>query len=145
MLTQGFCTGVRRRALVRSISCLLARSAVMRNGLFHSQLKYNLEKEYIQHNDYFTTFVLNAKKLTSDMDNLNRIKAILAETNHTGKWLAEQLGKDTATVSKWCTNRSQPDIPTLAEIAIILNVDMRELLTKGKHANQEKEDYHGAE
>lgn len=60
---------------------------------------------------------------------LNRIKAVLAETGHTGKWLAEQLGKDPATVSKWCTNTSQPDLHTLQKIADILHVDNRMLLT----------------
>lgn len=60
---------------------------------------------------------------------LNRIKAVLAETGHTGKWLAEQLGKDPATVSKWCTNTSQPDLYTLQKIADILHIDNRMLLT----------------
>lgn len=59
---------------------------------------------------------------------LNRIKAVLAETGHTGKWLAEQLGKDPVTVSKWCTNTSQPDLYTLQKISIILKVDARALL-----------------
>lgn len=59
---------------------------------------------------------------------LNRIKAVLAETGHTGKWLAEQLGKDPATVSKWCTNTSQPDLYTLQKIADILRIDNRILL-----------------
>ncbi len=62
------------------------------------------------------------------MKNLNRIKAVLAETNHTNKWLAEQLGKDPVTVSKWCTNTSQPDISTLSNIAEALQVDIRLLL-----------------
>lgn len=48
---------------------------------------------------------------------LNRIKAVLAETGHTSKWHAEQLGKDPVTVSKLCTNTSQPDLQTLTEIA----------------------------
>lgn len=60
---------------------------------------------------------------------LNRIKAVLAETRHTGKWLAEQLGKDPATVSKWCTNASQPDLYTIAEISRLIGVDSRELIT----------------
>lgn len=60
---------------------------------------------------------------------LNRIKAVLAETGHTGKWLAEQLGKDPATVSKWCTNTSQPDLYTLYSISTILNVEMRDLIS----------------
>lgn len=46
----------------------------------------------------------------TERQKLNRIKAVLAETGHTGKWLAEQLGKDPVTVSKWCTNTSQPDL-----------------------------------
>ncbi|MBD5291169.1 MAG: helix-turn-helix transcriptional regulator [Bacteroides sp.] len=61
---------------------------------------------------------------------LNRIKAVLAETGHTGKWLAEQLGKDPVTVSKWCTNTSQPDLYTLNEISNILSLDMRDLLVR---------------
>lgn len=59
---------------------------------------------------------------------LNRIKAVLAETGHTGKWLAEQLGKDPVTVSKWCTNTSQPDLYTLSRIADLLIVDNKDLI-----------------
>lgn len=59
---------------------------------------------------------------------LNRIKAVLAETEHTGKWLAEQLGKDQVTVSKWCTNTSQPDLYTLVEISDLLKVNVRDLI-----------------
>ncbi|MCI9285291.1 MAG: helix-turn-helix transcriptional regulator [Muribaculaceae bacterium] len=59
---------------------------------------------------------------------LNRIKAVLAETGHTGKWLAEQLDKDPATVSKWCTNASQPDLYTLHRISDLLSIDIRRLL-----------------
>ena len=60
---------------------------------------------------------------------LNRIKAVLAETGHTGKWLAEQLGKDPVTVSKWCTNTSQPDLYTLQDIATLLNISVRILIS----------------
>lgn len=60
---------------------------------------------------------------------LNRIKAVLAETGHTGKWLAEQLGKDPVTISKWCTNTSQPDLYTLQSVAKLLNINVKELLT----------------
>lgn len=63
---------------------------------------------------------------------LNRIKAVLAETGHTGKWLAEQLGKDPVTVSKWCTNTSQPDLYTLKEISDLLNVNNTELIVSSK-------------
>jgi len=59
---------------------------------------------------------------------MNRLKVVLAETKRTNRWLAEQLGKDEATVSKWCTNTSQPDLPTLTKIANILDVDIKDLL-----------------
>ena len=60
--------------------------------------------------------------------NLNRIKIVLVEQKKTAKWLAEQVGKDPATVSKWCTNTSQPSLETLDKIASILQVKMSELV-----------------
>lgn len=63
---------------------------------------------------------------------LNRIKSVLADSGRQGKWLAQQLGKDPTTVSKWCTNTIQPDLKTLAEIAELLNVNIRELLVNTK-------------
>ena len=63
------------------------------------------------------------------MQKTNRIKVVLAEQDRTGKWLAEQLGKSTCTVSKWCSNASQPDLYTLDRIAKLLEVKKRELLT----------------
>lgn len=65
-----------------------------------------------------------------DMENkdLNRLKVVLAEKKRTNKWLAEQLGKDPATVSKWCTNSAQPNLENLMEIAKVLEVDVNELL-----------------
>jgi putative transcriptional regulator len=62
------------------------------------------------------------------MERINRIKVVLAEKQRTNKWLAEQLGKNTTTVSKWCTNSSQPDIQTFAKIAELLGISMEELL-----------------
>lgn len=59
---------------------------------------------------------------------LNRIKAALADKDKTNKWLAEQLGKDPATVSKWCTNASQPSLETLLMIAKLLDVEVNELV-----------------
>ncbi len=59
---------------------------------------------------------------------LNRLKIVLAEQNRTNKWLAEQLGKDPATVSKWVTNASQPCLETLIAIAKILHVEMNDLV-----------------
>ena len=66
------------------------------------------------------------------MANLNRIKVVLVEQQKTGKWLAEQLGKSTCTVSKWCSNTIQPDLATLDKIATLLNVDRRELIAHSK-------------
>ena len=57
-------------------------------------------------------------------ESINRIKVVLADKNKTNKWLAEPLGKDPATVSKWCTNSSQPGVETLIEIARILEVEV---------------------
>lgn len=68
------------------------------------------------------------------MANLNRIKVVLVEQQKTGKWLAEQLGKSTCTVSKWCSNTIQPDIKTLNEIANLLDVDVKNLLVSNKES-----------
>ena len=62
------------------------------------------------------------------MKDLNRLKAVLAEQHKSGKWLAEQLGKSTCTVSKWCSNTVQPDLNTLDRIAKLLGVDVKNLL-----------------
>lgn len=61
-------------------------------------------------------------------EELNRIKVVLVEHKKTNKWLAEQLGKDPATVSKWCTNKVQPSLDTLSDISKLLGVKMKELL-----------------
>ena len=66
------------------------------------------------------------------MANLNRLKVVLVEQQKTGKWLAEQLGKSTCTVSKWCSNTIQPDLATLDKIATLLNVDRQELIVSSK-------------
>lgn len=62
------------------------------------------------------------------MANLNRLKLVLVEKDKTGKWLSEQLGKSTCTVSKWCKNIIQPDLNTLDKIAKLLDVDVKDLL-----------------
>ncbi|MDD6976938.1 MAG: helix-turn-helix transcriptional regulator [Prevotellaceae bacterium] len=62
------------------------------------------------------------------MQNLNRIKVVLVEKGKTGKWLADQLGKSTCTVSKWCQNTIQPDLKTLNVIANLLEADVKDLL-----------------
>lgn len=66
------------------------------------------------------------------MADINRLKVVLAEKKRTNKWLAEQLGKDPATVSKWCTNTSQPDLQTLTKVAFLLGVEVRDLINKNK-------------
>lgn len=62
---------------------------------------------------------------------INRLKIVLAEQNKTGKWLAEQLEKNEATVSRWCSNSSQPSLEMLLKIANVLNIDVRKLINHG--------------
>ncbi|RHK46251.1 helix-turn-helix transcriptional regulator [Leyella stercorea] len=59
---------------------------------------------------------------------INRLKIVLAEKDKSNNWLAEQLGRDKATVSKWCTNTSQPDIETFIKISKLLNVELADLV-----------------
>ena len=59
---------------------------------------------------------------------INRIKSVLADKDKTSKWLAEQLGKDKTTISKWCTNTNQPDVESLIKISKLLNVDLVDLV-----------------
>ena len=68
--------------------------------------------------------------------NLNRIKAVLADAGQTNKWLADQLSKDPVTISKWCTNTTQPDLQTLSRIAEVLGENIRELLVDLKPQRQ---------
>lgn len=74
---------------------------------------------------------MESKKI-NEVRYYNRIKVVLAEQRRTNKWLAEQLGKDPATISKWCTNSSQPGIELLFKIAKVLNVDVKDLLWSTK-------------
>ncbi|MEG1736741.1 MAG: helix-turn-helix transcriptional regulator [Odoribacter sp.] len=66
------------------------------------------------------------------MKQINRLKVVLIEKNRSGKWLAEQLGKDPATISRWCNNHAQPSIETFTRMAEMLDIDVRELLNKSK-------------
>ena len=66
-------------------------------------------------------------------EDINRIKVVLADKKRTNKWLAEQLGKDPGTVSKWCTNTMQPNLETLVKIAKCLEVEPHDLL---RHINE---------
>lgn len=64
------------------------------------------------------------------MEDINRIKVVLVEKKRTNKWLAEQLGVNPSTVSKWCTNSSQPDLNCLLKISDLLGVDIKELIVR---------------
>ena len=64
------------------------------------------------------------------METINRLKAALADAGKTNKWLAEQLGKDPVTVSKWCTNTTQPDLYRLTRISELLKIDIADLLVR---------------
>ena len=65
-------------------------------------------------------------------EDINRLKIVLIEQKRTAKWLAEQIGRDPATVSKWCTNTVQPTLDTLRLVANLLDVDIKELLNSSK-------------
>ena len=71
---------------------------------------------------------------TSNMPkgDINRLKVVLVEQKRTAKWLAEQVGRDPATVSKSCTNLAQPNLQTFRQVAFILDVDIRDLLCPTK-------------
>lgn len=66
------------------------------------------------------------------MKDLNRLKVVLCEKKKTSKWLAEKLDKNPTTISKWCTNTIQPDLPTLNRIAELLDVDIEDLIQSSK-------------
>ena len=79
---------------------------------------------------FWRIYNIFAERNKTNMANkqLNRIKVVLADKQRTNKWLAEQLGKDKTTVSKWCTNSSQPDLESLMKTAKLLGVEVAELL-----------------
>lgn len=67
-----------------------------------------------------------------ELQKINRIKIALVENGKTGKWLAEQVGKNEATVSRWCSNRMQPSLDTLVKISELLNIDVKDLIVSNK-------------
>ncbi len=67
---------------------------------------------------------------------INRIKVALVENGKTGKWLAEQVGKNEATVSRWCSNKMQPSLDMLVRIAELLKIDPRQLIIGGNNGKQ---------
>ena len=77
----------------------------------------------------FGALLLIDEPIAINMDkDINRIKVVLADKKRTNKWLAEQLGKDPATVSKWCTNNCQPTLETMIKIAQLLDVELNDLV-----------------
>ncbi len=71
---------------------------------------------------------MSTTNIATQTERINRLKVVLVEQNRTGKWLAEQLGKNEATVSRWCSNAAQPSLEMLVKIAAILNVEPRQLI-----------------
>ena len=69
-----------------------------------------------------------------ETERINRIKVVLVEQSRTGKWLAEQLQKNEATISRWCSNTSQPSLEMLVKIATVLNVEPKDLINNLKGA-----------
>lgn len=63
---------------------------------------------------------------------INRLKAVLAEQGKTNKWLAEKLNKNETTISRWCTNETQPSMDTFIAIAKALGIDVKELINSTK-------------
>ena len=63
---------------------------------------------------------------------INRIKIALVENGKTGQWLAEQVGKNEATVSRWCSNKMQPSLDTLVRISELLDIDVKDLIVSNK-------------
>ena len=70
-------------------------------------------------------------EVVTDNKMINRLKVVLAEKNRTGKWLAQQLGKNEATVSRWCSNTAQPSLEMVIKIASVLKIDPRRLINGG--------------
>ena len=93
---------------------------------------------FIYFNEYGKSFVYlqqnNHRNISNNQQNvmLNRLKAALAEQGRTNRWLSEQLSKSENTVSRWCANKVQPSIQQLNEIASVLDVDIRNLITPTK-------------
>ena len=69
---------------------------------------------------------------------INRLKIVLVEQGKTGKWLAGQLGKNEATISRWCSNTSQPSLEMLMKIAELFDVDSRDLIISRVNNNGDK-------
>lgn len=86
---------------------------------------------------YICSIYLHIIAIYRHMKQINRLKAVLAEHGKTGKWLAQVLGKNESTVSRWCTNEVQPTVETLMIIADTLKIDIKELFySTTNHKNE---------
>lgn len=103
----------------------LGESFVIRHAFYE---QYKNTPFHLYYCNKIIKFARNTISHISMKEAINRIKVVLADKNKTNKWLAEQLGKDPATVSKWCTNTSQPGVETLIDIARLLEVEVGDLL-----------------
>jgi len=75
---------------------------------------------------------LHETLINMNLKPINRLKAVLAEQGKTNKWLAEKLNKNETTISRWCTNETQPSMDTFISIAKALSVDVKELINSTK-------------
>ena len=91
---------------------------------------YNIKKDFDLKKKKFIIFVSQFKMLNMEVKDLNRLKLVLVQKKRTAVWLAGELGVSPVTVSKWCSQKTQPDLKTLSRIAKLLEVDKRELLTE---------------
>ena len=128
-----FCTYWRRIRIV--FAYYMQTKNIAQFSIILPKTQWNCRKSELKplkHSSFYLLFItfasLNSKTENIMAKDINRLKVALAEKKKTNKWLAEQLGKDPATVSKWCTNASQPSIETLLEIARVLQVDVKDLL-----------------
>ena len=101
------------------------QAAILLHDIGHGPFSHVLEDTIVKGITHEEISLMLMERMNKEM---NRLKVVLAETKRTNRWLAEQLGKDQATVSKWCTNTSQPSLETLFQIAECLGVDIKDLL-----------------
>lgn len=95
-------------------------------------IRFKIKNAFVS--TFICIFASKFKLLNMDKKKLNRLKLVLVEKDKTGVWLAEQLGVTAVTISKWCSNITQPDIKTLNEIANLLDVDVKDLLVSNKES-----------
>ena len=98
-------------------------AAMNQAKIIHKKFIYTVV--YVKNLHYICEVIIILRDMQTD---INRLKVVLAEKKRTNKWLCEQLGVNPSTVSKWCTNSSQPDLQTLVKISKLLEVSVDDLL-----------------